>query len=123
MYAQARRVLKPGGRFAAYDIVQGEGGEVLFPVPWARDPTISHLATPHSMRSLLIEAGFSIVDVQDSTEESQEWFESMAARMAKATPAVTFQAFLGNDFPEMARNQVRNLQDRRIRTVTYICQV
>ena len=46
----------------------------------------------------------------------------MAARMATgAVPAVTFQAFLGNDFPEMARNQVANLRDRRIRTVTYIC--
>lgn len=38
------------------------------------------------------------------------------------TPAVTFQSFLGNDFPEMARNQVSNLRDRRIRTVTYLCE-
>jgi ubiquinone/menaquinone biosynthesis C-methylase UbiE len=123
MYAEASRVLKPGSRFAAYDILQGEGGEVLFPVPWARDPSISHLVTPDRMRSLLTGAGFCIVDVQDSTEESQSWFEAMAARMVEAAPAVTFQEFLGNDFPEMARNQVRNLRDRRIRTVTYICQV
>jgi ubiquinone/menaquinone biosynthesis C-methylase UbiE len=123
MYAEGRRVLKPGSRFAAYDILQGEGGEVLFPVPWARDPSISHLVTPDRMRSLLTGAGFSIVDVKDSTEESQSWFEAMAARMVEAAPAVTFQEFLGNDFPEMARNQVRNLRDRRIRTVTYICQV
>ena len=40
-----------------------------------------------------------------------------------AVSAVTFQAFLGNDFPEMARNQVTNLRDRRIRAVTYVCQV
>ena len=46
----------------------------------------------------------------------------MAARMAQAVPAVTFQSFLGDDFPTMARNQVSNLRDRRIRTVTYICQ-
>ena len=76
------------------------------------------------MQSLLTGAGFKIVDVQDSTEEGQRWFEAMAARMAQAAvPAVTFQAFLGNDFPEMARNQVTNLRDRRIRTVTYVCQV
>jgi ubiquinone/menaquinone biosynthesis C-methylase UbiE len=122
MYAEARRVLKPGSRFAAYDILQGEGGEVFFPVPWAREPSISHLATPDGMRSLLTGAGFKIIAVEDSTEESQTWFEAMAARMAEAAPAVTFQAFLGSDFPEMARNQVRNLRDRRIRTVTYICQ-
>jgi ubiquinone/menaquinone biosynthesis C-methylase UbiE len=123
VYAEAKRVLRPGARFAAYDILQGEGGDVLFPVPWAREPSISHLATPDAMQSLLTNAGFKIVDVQDSTEEGQRWFEAMAARMAKgAVPAVTFQAFLGHDFPAMARNQVANLRDRRIRTVTYVCQ-
>lgn len=122
MYAEARRVLKPGGRFAVYDVLQGEGGEVLFPVPWAREPSISHLATPDAMQSLLTGAGFKIVDVRDTTEESQRWFEAMAERMAQAAPAVTFQAFLGNDFPHMARNQVSNLRDRRIRTVSYVCQ-
>jgi ubiquinone/menaquinone biosynthesis C-methylase UbiE len=124
MYAEARRVLRPGARFGVYDILQGEGGEVLFPVPWARDPSISHLATPDAMQSLLTGAGFEIVEMRDSTEEGQLWFEAMAARMAQATaPAVTFRAFLGNDFPEMTRNQVRNLQERRIRTVSYVCQV
>lgn len=123
MYAEARRVLKSHGRFAVYDILQGEGGEVLYPVPWAPEPTISHLATPDAMQSLLTGAGFKILEVQDSTEESQRWFEAMAARMAQATaPAVTFQVFLGTDFPEMARNQVRNLRDRRIRTVSYLCE-
>jgi len=124
MYAEARRVLKSGGRFGIYDILQGEGGGVHFPVPWAREPSISHLVTPEAMTSLLTTAGFTILQVSDSTEESQHWFEAMAARTAGgATPAVTFQAFLGNDFPAMARNQVRNLQERRIRTVSYVCQV
>ncbi|MFZ5779132.1 MAG: class I SAM-dependent methyltransferase [Pseudomonadota bacterium] len=123
MYAEARRVLKPGGRFGIYDILQGEGGEVHFPVPWARDPSISHLVTPEAMTSLLTSAGFTILQVLDSTEESQRWFQAMAARTARgAAPSVTFQAFLGNDFPAMARNQVRNLQERRIRTVSYVCQ-
>ena len=63
------------------------------------------------------------MDVQDSTQEALRWFEAMAARLAAATaPAVTFQTFLGNDFAQMARNQVANLRDRRIRTVTYVCE-
>lgn len=73
MYAEARRVLKPGGRFVAYDVLQGEGGEVVFPVPWAREPSISHLATPGEMRELLAGAGFGILAEEDSTEESQGW--------------------------------------------------
>ena len=123
MYAQARRVVRPGGIFTVYDVLQGEGGDVLFPVPWAREPSISHLATPDAMERLLVEAGFGILDTHDSTDESQNWFEEMTARMAKSgPPPVSFQVFLGNDFPEMARNQVRNLEERRIRTVSYICK-
>jgi ubiquinone/menaquinone biosynthesis C-methylase UbiE len=123
MYAEARRVLKPGGRFAVYDVLQGEGGEVRFPVPWAREPSISHLATPDEMRALLAEAGFEILAVHDSTDESQRWFAAMAERMARSgPPPLTFQAILGADFPEMTRNQVHNLAERRIRTVSYICE-
>jgi len=123
MYAQARRVVRPGGRFVVYDILQGEGGQVLFPVPWAREPSISHLATRDEMRSLLEHAGFRVLLVHDSTHESQRWFEAMAARIAQSGPApVMFQVFLGSDFPEMARNQVRNLTERRIRTVSYVCE-
>jgi ubiquinone/menaquinone biosynthesis C-methylase UbiE len=123
MYEQARRVIKPGGIFAVYDVLQGEGGDVLFPVPWARDPSISHLATPSEMKSLLTAAGFKILDVQDSTDESQRWFEAMLERMERSgPPAITFQTFLGGDYPEMVRNQVRNLTERRIRTVSYICE-
>jgi ubiquinone/menaquinone biosynthesis C-methylase UbiE len=123
MYEEARRVLKPAGIFAVYDVLQGEGGDVIFPVPWAREPSISHLATPQQMRRLLADAGFEILDEHDSTAESQEWFAQMIERMAQSgPPAVSFNAFLGDDFPQMARNQLRNVTDRRIWTVTYICQ-
>jgi ubiquinone/menaquinone biosynthesis C-methylase UbiE len=122
MYMEARRVLNPGGVFAVYDVLQGEGGEVLYPVPWARDASISHLATPDEMRSLLSRAGFKVLEVQDSTEESRRFFERLTAQMAKTgAPPVIWQLFLGDDFSAMARNQVRNVTERRIRTVSYIC--
>ena len=122
MYVEARRVLKPGGIFAVYDVLQGEGGKVLYPVPWARDPSISHLATSDQMKTLLTGVGFRLLDVQDSTEESQSFFERMTAQMAKiGTSPVIWQLFLGDDFPVMARNQVRNVTERRIRTVSFIC--
>jgi len=122
LYAEARRVTKPGGVFAVYDVLQGEGGDVLYPVPWARDPSISHLATPDQMKSLLAGAGFKLLDVHDSTEESQSFFERMTAQMAKTgSPPVAWRLFLGDDFPTMTRNQVRNVTERRIRTVSYIC--
>ena len=142
VYANAKRVLKPGGIFAIYDILLGETGQpggflrtgddrvpfpaahfAVEPVPWAREPSISHLATPAEMESLLAAAGFSILEARDSTEESQAWFEKRLASMKTAgPPPLSFSLFLGEDFAAMTRNQVQNLKERRIRTVTYICR-
>lgn len=123
MFREVRRVVRPGGRFAVYDVLEGEGGDVLFPVPWAREPSISHLATPDEMETLLAGAGFELLDALDSSDESEAWFEEMATRMAMGgLPPVSFRPFLGEDFPDMARNQVRNLRERRIRTVSYVAQ-
>ncbi len=112
----------PNGIFAVYDVLQGEGGEVLYPVPWAREPSISHVVTPDDMKSLLVGGGFKLLEVLDSTEESQAFFERMTAQMAKTgSPPVAWRLFLGDDFLAMARNQVRNVTERRIRTVSFIC--
>jgi ubiquinone/menaquinone biosynthesis C-methylase UbiE len=123
LYAGAHRALKPGRIFAVYDVLKGAGGEVLFPVPWARDPATSHLATPAEMRSLLQGSGFSILDEIDSSEESGAWFREAAARLSTApAPPLSFRTFLGDDFAQMTRNQVRNLTEGRIKTVAYICR-
>ena len=74
MYAEARQVVKTGGIFAIYDVLQGEGGEAVLPVPWARDQSINYLVTPNQMVSLLHDVGFNIRAVQDSTEEKSEIF-------------------------------------------------
>ncbi|ABL83949.1 class I SAM-dependent methyltransferase [Nocardioides sp. JS614] len=122
LYAEAFRVLRPGGRFVVYDVLQGEGGEVRYPVPWADDPSTSFLATPQDMRGLLPEAGFELISEADSSDESLTWFQEMRARIERdGPPPVTFAAFLGDRFGQMAANQVANLAERRIRTVMYTC--
>jgi ubiquinone/menaquinone biosynthesis C-methylase UbiE len=123
MYDEARRVLKPGSVFAVYDVLQGEGGDVCYPVPWAREPSISHVATTSETRDLLEAAGFRVVDQHDSSEAGLAWFEAMMRRMAEqGPPPLTPQVLLGEDFPEMARNQMRNLAERRIRAVSFVCE-
>ena len=42
LYREIRRVLKPAGRFATYDVVAGDG-EPIYPLPWARTPATSFL--------------------------------------------------------------------------------
>lgn len=122
LYAEAFRVLRPGGRFVVYDVLQGEGGDVHYPVPWASDPSTSFLVTPGQMRELLPAAGFEIVSEVDSSDEGLVWFQDMRARIERdGPPPVTFATFLGDAFGQMAANQVANLAERRIRTVMFTC--
>ncbi len=59
-YREMHRVLKPGGRLAIQDVVQGPGGPLHFPVNWADHPDISFLRTAEETQALLKAAGFSV---------------------------------------------------------------
>ncbi len=122
MYAEARRVLKPGSKLGIYDVLQGEGGDVLYPAPWAKDPSISHLATPAEMSEYLLSAGFKVLQESDSTSESYGWLKNRTARSKrpKSLP-VTTQLLFGAISQDMVQNQLLGLQERRMLTYSFIC--
>jgi MPBQ/MSBQ methyltransferase len=115
LYEEMHRVLKPGGTLAIYDVLAGPSGTVLFPVPWARTPDTSFLVEPNELRDLLEDAGFAISEWSDTTETACAWFMSLAEKIRKeGFPPLGFHLLVGTDFREMAQNQGRNLQERRI---------
>lgn len=123
LYAEMFRVLKPGGLLGLYDVLAGSGGEVYFPVPWAWEPSISHLASPEELRELLQGAGFEVLHWRDTTREGREWFrERVKAARQGGPPPLGFHLLLGADWPEMARNQLRNLEENRIALVETVCR-
>lgn len=121
LYAEMWRVLKPGGKLSIYDILAGAGGEVLYPVPWARRPEISHLLRPRQLREFLETTGFEIRRWQDMTQQGRHWFRRMGEKIARdGMPRLGLHLLLGADFSQMAKNQVRNLEENRISLIETI---
>ena len=130
LYAETRRVLKPGGKFAAYDVVAGTGGDLHFPVPWSRTPETSFLVTSDAMRAALEQAGFEVVSWDDRTQAAVAWFAeqqkaraaAQAAGQAAAPPPLGLHVAMGPDFPALAANLGRNLREGRVGIVQAVLQ-
>ena len=118
LYREIARVLKPGARFGLYDLLQGEGGEVIYPMPWAKTADTSFLATPDQLRSLLADAGFEILEWRDTAEQVDAFFAEVRERSKRAgPPALGMHLLLGEDFPAIAANLPRNFGERRVRAI------
>jgi ubiquinone/menaquinone biosynthesis C-methylase UbiE len=123
LYTEMYRVLKPGGHLAIYDVMAGPGGDVYYPVPWARDPSISFLTSPDELRGYLDAAGFEILSWRDTTEAGLAWFAAKSAEKKKhGPPIVGYHILLGKDFPQMGRNQLRSFKEQRMTLLQVIAR-
>jgi SAM-dependent methyltransferase len=118
LYKEIHRVLRPGGRLALHEIMAGPTSPIHFPVPWARDPSISHLQPPETVRSLIATTGFHESSWVDETASATEWFQQrLSATAPEGPPPLGLHLLLGPDFGEMFRNQVLNLGEGRISVI------
>jgi ubiquinone/menaquinone biosynthesis C-methylase UbiE len=113
-YSEISRVLVPGGRLLFHDIFQGNGGTLYYPVPWAEDSSISFLATPAEVLTLLENLGFRILDWQDKSRQSLAWFAAAALKLNATAPApLGLHLLMGANTADKFSNNIRNLTEQR----------
>jgi SAM-dependent methyltransferase len=111
LYAEVHRILTTGGRFVTYDVVLRDG-DVVYPVPWARDASISFLRSADDTRTALEQAGFKVALWRDDTQTSLDWFKAV---MAGSPPSgLNLGVVMGADFPALTGNLARNLRENRL---------
>jgi ubiquinone/menaquinone biosynthesis C-methylase UbiE len=117
LYGEIHRVLRLGGRLALHEILAGPVSPVHFPVPWARDPSLSHLRPPEETRDLLKETGFEELAWIDETTPALRWHQERLAATPGGPPPLGPHLVFRHDFGEMLRNQVLNLSEDRIAVI------
>jgi len=123
-YAELFRVLKPGGKLGFYDIVAGEAGEPFYPVPWAADASISHLAGEAELKAHIEEAGFQVKIWQDTTAAGLIWFEERRRRESEPGyehSALGPELFLGLDWWDITANLYRSVAGDRVKVIEGVC--
>jgi ubiquinone/menaquinone biosynthesis C-methylase UbiE len=122
-YGEIARVLAPGGRLVFHDVFQGGGGDPHFPVPWAGDASLSFLPPPHAVRGILGELDFEILDWEDRTAHSRDWFSASLEKLkASWPPPLGTHLLMGPTALTKLENVVRNLQEGRIAVVQAVAR-
>jgi ubiquinone/menaquinone biosynthesis C-methylase UbiE len=113
-YGQIARVLAPRGHLLFHDVFQGPGGTLHYPVPWAEDASISWLETPETVRQILESLGFSVLEWEDTSQLSREWFATrLAAFDVSGPPPLGSHLLMGATARVKLENNARNLSGQR----------
>lgn len=123
-YAEAYRVLIPGGTLVLSELSKGEVGEVMYPTPWARTSSESFLATLEETKNGLAETGFDLVDVRDTAEESIAYgirAKAMVDRGEKP-PHRAVQLIHGSIAMAAMRNTATAVRERAAVPIEIVCK-
>ena len=114
LYEEIARVVRPGGRFAFFDILAGPNQPIHFPVPWAADPSFSSLLPPDETRALIASKGFRESSWLTGAELRAELDRAGASDATEQESPLDSSLLNGPESAAMGQNVARNLEEGRI---------
>lgn len=116
LFAEAARVLAPGGTFAVFEVMGGEAAEPLaFPLPWSSVSGTSFVAPPAVYKEAAMPAGLELVHEIDRTQFAKDFFASVFEAVARDGPSpLGIHLMMGETAGEKIKNYVNNLNAGRI---------
>jgi SAM-dependent methyltransferase len=125
LFAEIARVLKPGARFAVYDIMAIGGGELDYPVPWANTPATSFVAPPEVYRRALAAAGFELLEETPRGDFALDFFAAQRRRFEAAggPPRLGLHVLMGPETATKIQNMVANIAAGRLAPVEMIARL
>ena len=110
LFAEVRRVVKPGGLFAVYDIMRVADAEISYPMPWADTEATSFVERPETYRSLLRDAGFEVEGEKSRREMALTLAREMREKVEReGPPPLSVQTLMGPQIQERIANVLATL--------------
>jgi sarcosine/dimethylglycine N-methyltransferase len=109
LYREFRRVLKPGGLLAFYDVVSIDGPAApVYPLPWSETPATSFLLTREATLDAIGASGLVMQAERDVSSDALGWFQ----RITGAAPqGPNLSVVMGPRMAVMASNLARSMRE------------
>ena len=122
-YSEAYRVLKSGGLFVFHDVFIEMIDQIVYPVPWADDNSVSFLMKVSEVIQLLKKNNYEISFWEDKTKVSAQAFIKSSEKIKKyGLPPLGLHLLMGKDTINKIENMAQNLVEKRLTAIECICR-
>lgn len=119
LLAEMARVVRPGGAVVVYDIMRIADGELVFPLPWASEPTTSFVASPQTYEAVMREVGLSVERTTDRTAMCLE----LVSKARANPPKINLSDLMGPRWPTLFSHLLDALEAGIVAPIEMVARV